>query len=483
MGKTPLANALLTEEQLDQPEPRWPLELAWCPDCSLVQITETVPPETLFREYAYFSSFSDTMVQHARGIAERLTDAEELSAESLVVEIASNDGYLLQWYKQSGIPVLGIEPARNIARVAEAEKGIPTISEFFGRDLSVQLAERGQQADVIHANNVLAHVPDLNGVVAGFATLLKPTGIVVVETPYLKDLIDHVEFDTIYHEHLCYFSLTALDRLFRRHGLEIIDVERLPIHGGSLRIFARHHHACDFGLKGHNKSAQGNALGVERPKQKSPERAKQADEIVPPFQGFDLPGPVDPGRCPGLVCFGPSGQSTNVVGGFNPNSNEHNQRGAVANRHVQVPFSPSDNVRELLAEEATWACRSESYRDFGQRVEQLRRDLTDLIGSLKSNNQRIAVYGASAKGSTLLNYFGIGADLLDYVVDRSTVKQGRYTPGTRLKIHDPDKLSSDQPDYCLLLTWNFADEILAQQKKYRDQGGKFIIPIPNVRVA
>ena len=179
LGETPLANALLTEEQLDQPEPCWPLEFAWCPDCSLVQITETVPPETLFREYAYFSSFSDTMVQHARRIAERLTDAEELSAGSLVIEIASNDGYLLQWYKQRGIPVLGIEPARNIARVAEAEKGIPTISEFFGRELSAQLAERGQQADVIHANNVLAHVPDLNGVVAGFATLLKPTGVVV----------------------------------------------------------------------------------------------------------------------------------------------------------------------------------------------------------------------------------------------------------------------------------------------------------------
>ena len=389
LGETPLANALLTEEQLDQPEPRWPLELAWCPDCSLVQITETVPPETLFREYAYFSSFSDTMVQHARHIADRLTDAKGLSADSLVVEVASNDGYLLQWYKQRGVPVLGIEPARNIARVAEAEKGIPTIMEFFGRDLSTQLAKRGQQADVIHAHNVLAHVPDLNGVVAGFATLLKPTGVVVVETPYLKDLIEHVEFDTIYHEHLCYFSLTALDALFGRHGLEIVDVERLSIHGGSLRVFARHRGTRGAGI----------------------------------------------------------------------------------------------SVRELLAEEATWACRSESYHDFGQRVEQLRRELTDLIGSLKSDNKRIAVYGASAKGSTLLNYFGIGADTLDYVVDRSTIKQGRYTPGTRLKIYDPDMLSSDQPDYCLLLTWNFADEILAQQQKYRDQGGKFILPIPNVRVA
>ena len=213
--------------------------------------------------------------------------------------------------------------------------------------------------------------------------------MVVVEAPYLKDLIEHVEFDTIYHEHLCYFSLTALDRLFRRHGLEIVDAERLPIHGGSLRIFARH-----------------------------------------------------------------AGSST--IG---------------------------DAVRTLLADESNWANSESHYLNFGQRVEQLRRELTGLLRTLKSDNQRIAVYGASAKGSTLLNYFGIGADTLDYVVDRSTVKQGRYTPGTRLKIYDPDKLLTDRPDYCLLLTWNFADEILAQQHRYRDQGGKFIIPIPHVKVA
>ncbi len=389
LGQTPLANALLTEDELGQPEATWPLDLAWCPACSLVQITESVPPEKMFREYAYFSSFSDTMVQHARKIAESLTDRCQLHGESLVVEVASNDGYLLQWYQRAGVPVLGIEPARNIARVAEEQKGVPTISEFFGRELADQLVAGGQRADVIHANNVLAHVPDLNGVVAGFKTLLKPDGVVVVEAPYLKDLIEHVEFDTIYHEHLCYFSLTALDRLFRRHGLEIVDAERLPIHGGSLRIFARH------------------------------------------------AGTVPVGEC----------------------------------------------VRTMLADEANWANSETHYLDFGQRVETLRRELTGLLRTLKADNRRIAVYGASAKGSTLLNYFGIGADMLDYVVDRSTVKQGRYTPGTRLKIYDPDKLLTDRPDYCLLLTWNFADEILAQQQRYRDQGGKFIIPIPHVKVA
>jgi SAM-dependent methyltransferase len=389
LGRTPLANALLTEAQLDQPEPTWPLELAWCASCSLVQITEAVPPEMMFRDYAYFSSFSDTMVQHAKRIAERLTDTEQLTTGSLVMEIASNDGYLLQWYKQAGIPVLGIEPARNIARVAESERGIRTISEFFGRDLAKQLVRDGELADVIHANNVLAHVPDLNGVVAGFQTVLKPNGIVVVEAPYLKELIDHVEFDTIYHEHFSYFSLTALNRLFRRHHLEIVEVEQLPIHGGSLRIFACHEGARPVG----------------------------------------------------------------------------------------------ESVRSLLAEEATWVDFASSYRDFGQRVENLRSELAGLLTSLKADGKRIAVYGASAKGSTLLNYFGIGSDTLDYVVDRSTVKQGHYTPGTRLKIHAPEKLIDDSPDYCLLLTWNFADEILKQQHQYRANGGKFIIPIPHVRVA
>ena len=389
LGKTPLANALLTEDQLGQTESTWPLDLAWCPDCSLVQITEAVPPEMMFRDYAYFSSFSDTMVQHAKRIADRLAEMESLNDRSLVVEVASNDGYLLQWYKKAGVPVLGVEPARNIAKVAEAEKGIRTISEFFGRELAAQLVAGGEQADVIHANNVLAHVPDLNGVVAGFKTLLKPSGVVVVEAPYLGELIEHVEFDTIYHEHLCYFSLTALNQLFQRHGLAIVDVERLPIHGGSLRIFA-----CHAGAR-------------------------------------------------------PVGES----------------------------------VLTLLAEESRWVFSEPKYRKFEQRVETLRSDLVSLLKQLKSENQRIAVYGASAKGSTLLNYFGIGSETIEYVVDRSTVKQGRYTPGTQLKIHDPAKLLTDRPDYCLLLTWNFADEILAQQKAYRDQGGKFIIPIPHVRVA
>lgn len=389
LGHTPLANALLDEFQLSSLEPRWALELVRCVDCSLVQITETVPPESIFRDYAYFSSFSDTMVAHARNIAERLAKQLELGESSQVIEVASNDGYLLQWYAKRGVPVLGIEPAQNIAKIATDQMGIPTISEFFGCELATKMANQGHAADVIHANNVLAHVPDLNGVVRGFKTLLKPGGRVVIEAPYLGDLIDHVEFDTIYHEHLCYFSLTALVALFARHGLRIVDVERLTIHGGSLRIFASH--------------------------------------------------------------------------------------------AVTEPISSA--VCNLLEEESLWVHCQEHHERFASRVEHLRQSLTGHLKELKAAGKRIAVYGASAKGSTLMNYFGIDGKLIDYVVDRSTVKQGRYTPGTHLKIYDPQRLLDDQPDYCLLLTWNFADEIMLQQNSYREKGGKFIIPVPEVRIA
>jgi len=389
LGRTPLANALLTEAELGQPEPQYPLELVFCPECALVQITETVPPEQLFREYLYFSSFSDTTLESARGIAERLRVSRGLGRESLVVEIASNDGYLLQHYLRQGIPVLGVEPARNIARVAE-ERGIRTLPEFFSESLARRLVERGERADVLHANNVLAHVADLNGVVAGIGMVLKEQGLAVIEVPYVKDLVDRVEFDTIYHEHLCYFSLTTLDRLFRRHGLAVVDVERLPVHGGSLRLL------------------------VER--QLNGERRTEA-------------------------------------------------------------------VRRLLQEEADWGVnRLESYLDFAAKVERLRRDLLALLSNLKASGKRLAAYGASAKGTTLLNYFGIGRDTLEFVVDRSTVKQGRYTPGTHLPIYSPERLIQTMPDYLLLTSWNLADEILTQQADYRRRGGRFIIPIPELKL-
>lgn len=388
LGRTPLANSLLTAEQLDRPEPTYPLELAFCPSCALVQITETIPPEELFRDYLYFSSFSDTMLRHARALAERMVEQRSLDGKSLVVEVASNDGYLLQFYRERGVRVLGIEPALNVARVAEEERGIPTLTEFFGDALARRLADEGRRADVLHAHNVLAHVADLNGFVRGIAVVLGEGGVAVIEVPYVKDMIDRCEFDTIYHEHLCYFSLTALRRLLGRHGLEVVDVERVPVHGGSLRLL------------------------VERE-----------------------------GR------------------------------------------RPSQAVESLLAEEARFGAHAlELYSGFARRVEELKTSLVGLLQGLKAQGKRLAAYGAAAKGSTLLNVCGIGGETLDFVVDRSTVKQGLFMPGVRLPIHAPERLLDELPDYLLVLAWNLADEIMAQQGEYRRRGGRFIIPLPQPEV-
>jgi SAM-dependent methyltransferase len=388
LGIQPLANNLLRSSDLDAPEPTFPLRLAVCRSCWLLQILDLVPPVQLFSEYLYFSSFSDLMLRHAREAAERYMREFNLGSNSLVVEVASNDGYCLRNFKDAAVPALGIEPAANIARVA-TEKGIETMVEFFGLSLARRLAAAGRSADLILGNNVFAHAPDTNDFVAGLAALLKPSGRAILEFPYAADFIEKTEFDTIYHEHVFYFSLTALQPLFRRHGLEIYDVEHLPIHGGSLRLFAA-----------------------------------------------------------------PAGAQ---------------------------PIRPA--VESLLDEERTKGLGSTAYYEgFATRVLDLKASLTSLLRDLKREGKSIAAYGASAKGSTLLNFFDLGEDVLSFVVDRSTYKQGRFTPGTHLPIVAPSRLEKEAPDYTLLLTWNFADEILEQQKPYRERGGKFIIPIPKVAV-
>jgi SAM-dependent methyltransferase len=383
LGRTPLSDGLLTEEQLAGPEPTYPLDVAFCPTCALVQILETVPAEVLFGEdYPYYSSFSDALLRHSRENAENLIRIRDLNDRSLVVEIASNDGYMLRNFAERGIPVLGIDPAPGPARAAQ-QAGVETLCTFFDIDLAERLKGEGKLADVVIANNVLAHVPDLNGFIFGVRTILKEDGVAVIEAPYVGDLIDHCEFDTIYHEHMCYYSVTSLNNLFNRHGLVLSDVQRLSIHGGSLRLYVTKQEAVD------------KVVHTMRQKEKE--------------AGLD---------------------------------------------------------------------RIDYYRDFARKVDEICARLVAMIRAYKAEGKRIAAYGAAAKGSTLINYAGIGTDLIEFVVDRNTHKQGLYMPGKHIPIRAPEKLLEEMPDYVLLFTWNFKDEILEQQSEYRRRGGKFIIPIP-----
>ena len=384
LGMQPLANAYREPDDVSE-EARYPLALLRCRACTLVQLTGTIPPKLMFDTYHYFSSYASTMVDSMRVLARRLTAERGLTADDLVVEIASNDGYLLKHYMELGIPVLGVEPAQNVAVVAK-ESGVPTLIKYFTQRLGSELADTGRAASVIHANNVMAHVPEINDFIAGISAALRPDGVAVVETPYLVRFVDDREFDTIYHEHVFYYSLTAMSSLVERHGLTVADVEQIPLHGGSLRLFIQH--------AGHPSS----------------ERVKML----------------------------------------------------------------------LKSESERGVTTDEYYSDFAKRVEELKTEVTNLVRRLRAEGATIAAYGAAAKGTVLLNHFGLDHDIIDFVVDRSVHKQGLVMPGVGIPILAAEELERRRPDYTLLLAWNFADEILEQQQNYRAAGGTFIVPVPTV---
>ena len=388
LGLQPLANEYPLAAEANAAEQRFPLRLVVCTQCWMMQVEDTVPPEVMFSEYAYFSSYSDTMLKHAAKAVVDHTQRFGLNHDSFVVEVASNDGYLLKNFVAAGIPCLGVEPAENVACVAR-EAGVETEPLFFGLESARQIRTARRPANLILGNNVFAHAPQINDFVAGLKELLAPGGTVVLEFPHGCKLISDNEFDTIYHEHVFYFTLTALEPAFSRHGLEIIRVEEMSIHGGSLRVFVGH-------------AGEGRV---------------------------------------------------------------------------------EESVAVMLQNEEQMGVKSTAYyQPLQTHADQIRADLCRLLTRLSAEGKTVAAYGASAKGSTLLNYCGITAEQLRFVADRSTFKQGRLTPGSHIPVVATECLAELRPDYCLLLVWNFAEEIFRQQQAYRDAGGRFIIPIPAVQV-
>jgi SAM-dependent methyltransferase len=385
---SPVANDYVEDPAAD--ERVFPLHALVCESCFMVQLGTIVDPKHIFRDdYAYFSSYSDTWVEHARRYVEAMMERFAYGPNSKVIEVASNDGYLLQFFVQRGVPVLGIDPTTGTAAAAE-ERGVPTRVEFFGADLAHRLVEDGHAADLVIGNNVLAHVPQVHDFVEGLRVLTKPGGVVTMEFPHLLRLIEKREFDTIYHEHYSYWSLLVVERLFAEHGLELFDVEELPTHGGSLRIFARR---------------AGSDGGTPDAVQRLRAREREA--------GLD---------------------------------------------------------------------RIETYEAFDDRVRAAKQDLLEFLIAAKREGKSVAAYGAAAKGTTLLNYCGIRTDFVDYVLDRNPHKQGTFLPGVRIPVLPPEHASEARPDYLLILVWNLVDEIVEQMAGIREWGGRFVVPIPEVRV-
>lgn len=389
LGMSPLCETYPSVQDLNRGEVYYPLHVYICGNCWLVQLEEYESPENIFGDYAYFASYSDSWLKHSEKYCNEMRERFSLNKDSFVAEVASNDGYLLQYFVKLGIPVLGIEPAANVAKAA-VEKGVPTLVRFFGAKVAQELVQEGRSADLVAGNNVLAQVPDLNDFVSGLEILLKRDGVLTLEFPHLLRLIEHNEFDTIYHEHFSYFSLLTTVEILKAHKLRVFDVEELKSHGGSLRIFA-----C---------------------------RSSSVRDTTP-------------------------------------------------------------NVGRVLEDEHRAGLDSfAGYESFAQQVRQTKFDLLEFLVRAAREGKRVAGYGAPGKSATLLHYCGIGKDLIEFTVDRSTYKQGRHLPGSRIPIFPPDRIREAKPDYVVILPWNLKDEIVAQLGYIREWGGKFVIPIPKVEV-
>lgn len=390
LGMSPLCETYPAQANLNRGEVYYPLHVYVCDQCFLVQLEQYESPENIFSDYAYFSSYSDSWLKHAENYCDKMLARFGLGEHSFAVEVASNDGYLLQYFVWQKVPVLGIEPAANVAKVA-VEKGVPTLVRFFGTELAEELASEGRCADLVLGNNVLAQVPDLNDFVEGLKVLLKPDGVLTLEFPHLLRLMDHNEFDTIYHEHFSYFSMLTTVRILEAHGLRAFDVEELPTHGGSLRVYARRSES-------------------------------QAHE-------------------------------------------------------VQL------RVRELITEEEHAGLSSmEGYERFARQVKETKLALLEFLLMAARQNKSVAGYGAPGKSATLLHYCGIGKDLIEYTVDRSPYKQGRFLPGTHIPIYHPDRIRETKPDYVVILPWNLKAEIMDQLQFIREWGGRFVVPIPKLTI-
>ncbi len=416
LGVSPLANSYLRQSDLGRMEPFYPLIVYVCSSCYLVQLEELGRPGEIFSEYAYFSSVSSSWLEHARSYAAMARERFGLGEESLVIEVGSNDGYLLRFFREAGIPVLGVEPAANVA--SEADKaGVPTLVRFFDGNLANELVASGRKADLVIGNNVLAHIPATNDFLAAVKTILKPGGVITMEFPSLLNLIEEKQFDTIYHEHYSYYSLTTIVKIFAVHDLEIFDVDRLNTHGGSLRIYAQL-----------SRSTPGDDRRIDQ------QNGEQS-----------LSG--------ALACNG--------------------------YRHVDTEGQA--RVTALLAEEKAKGLQAmATYEAFGAEVQAVKRRVLQFMIAAREEGKTIAGYGAPAKGVTLLNYCGIGRDFIDYTVDLNPYKQGLYLPGCRIPIYAPEKIMETKPDYLLILPWNLKEEITSQMKAIRAWGGRFVTLIPEV---